>query len=59
MPGHWVDSPEEETEAKEGQDTEEEEEDMADEDASTGSDTSRRSNSYSYVLQKLRTISTL
>lgn len=52
MPGHWVDSPEEETEAKEGQDTEEEEEDMADEDASTGSDTSRRSNSYSYVLQK-------
>lgn len=42
MPGHWVDSPEVEKEAKEGQDTEEEEEDIG-EDASTGSDTSRRS----------------
>lgn len=41
MPGHWVESPEVETEAKEGQETEEEEEDIA-EDASTGSDTSRR-----------------
>lgn len=49
MPGRWVDPPEgemEPEEAKEGQDTEEEEEeDMADEDASTSSDTSRRSTS--------------
>ncbi|XP_038549766.1 cGMP-inhibited 3',5'-cyclic phosphodiesterase A-like [Micropterus salmoides] len=45
MPGRWVDPPVEETEqeeAKEGQDTEEEGEDMADEDASTSSDTSQR-----------------
>lgn len=48
MPGRWVDPPVEETEqeeAKEGQDTEEEGEDMADEDASTSSDTSRMSTS--------------
>lgn len=41
MPGRWIDPHEGETEGKEGQDTEEEEEDMADEDASTSSDTSR------------------
>lgn len=41
MPGHWVDSPEMNTEATEGQEREEEEE-MAEEDASTGSENSRR-----------------
>lgn len=48
MPGCWVDLAEGETEpeeAKEGQDTEEEEEDTVDEDASTGSGTSRMSTS--------------
>lgn len=39
MPGCWVDSPEEEREAKEGADIPEEEEDMADYDTSLGSDT--------------------
>lgn len=43
MPGHWVDSAETETEeGQTGQEMEEEEEDMAEENASTGSDTSRR-----------------
>ncbi|XP_078100065.1 cGMP-inhibited 3',5'-cyclic phosphodiesterase 3A-like [Sander vitreus] len=45
MPGRWVDLAEGETEpeeAKEGHDTEEEEEDTVDEDASTGSGTSQR-----------------
>lgn len=41
MPGRWVDPHEGAAEGKGGQDTEEEEEDMADEDASTSSDTSR------------------
>uniref|UniRef100_A0A3Q3WRQ0 Phosphodiesterase n=1 Tax=Mola mola TaxID=94237 RepID=A0A3Q3WRQ0_MOLML len=43
MPGHWVDSPEEETEERDRENTEEEEEDMADEDSSASSETSRMS----------------
>lgn len=44
MPGHWVDSPETETEeGRTGQEMEEEEEDMGEEDTLAGSDTSRRS----------------
>lgn len=44
MPGHWVDPPEEHVDAEEAnaaQVIEEEEEDMLEEDASTGSDTER------------------
>lgn len=42
MPGHWVDSPEMDAEAREGQEREKEEEDTAEEDASTGSENSRK-----------------
>ncbi|XP_011606760.1 cGMP-inhibited 3',5'-cyclic phosphodiesterase A-like isoform X2 [Takifugu rubripes] len=42
MPGCWVDSPEEETEAKEGADIQEGEEDMADYGTSSGSGTCKR-----------------
>ena len=48
MPGHWVDPPDggmNPEEAKVEPDTEEEEEDLADEGASTSSDTSRMSTS--------------